>query len=313
MRIIFFGTPAIAVPFIEGLIADHEVAGVVSQPDRPSKRGQKLRHTPVKEIALKHNIPVFQPEKFTTEIVAQLKELKADIGVVVSYGKLIPRDVFEAPAFGCFNVHFSLLPKYRGASPVQRAIVNGEKETGVTTFRLEKTLDTGPVFTQICIPITDLDDSETLFEKLTPIGIKAVDNTLALLSSGKTAGTPQTGEPSYAPCIKKEDGKILWDRSAKEIFDLVRGLKLWPGAYTSIGSGQMQGKMLKLLKTTTVPQIGAVRPAGKIVELVKQKGFIVQCGQGCLLIEQVHVENKNPSDAWSFIQGSHLQVDCILR
>lgn len=313
MRILFFGTPAVAVPFLEDLLKYCEVAGVVSQPDRPSQRGQKLRQTPVKELALINHLPVFQPEKFTPEAIAGLKSLKADVGVVVSYGKLIPREVFEAPALGCFNVHFSLLPKYRGASPVQAALVNGEKDTGVTTFRLEKTLDTGPVFIQKTLSITELDDTQTLFEKLTKLGLKAVAETLELLKSGQTAGTPQSGEPSYAPCIKKEDGKVCWDRSASEIFNQIRGLKPWPGAYTVIGSGSLAGKALKLLKSSPAAQSGAPRSPGTIVELIKQKGFLVQCGRDCLLVEQVRLENKQTADAWSFIQGSRLRAGDLLK
>lgn len=313
MKLLFFGTPKIAVPFLEGLLKEHEVVGAITQPDRPSDRGQKLRYTPVKELAIKNNIPVFQPDKFTPDVVEQLKKLNAEAGIVVSYGKLIPRDAFETPALGCFNIHFSLLPKYRGASPVQRAIVNGEKETGVSTFRLEKTLDTGPVFVQKSIPITDLDNSETIFEKLTALGIVSASETLELLKNGNTAGTPQQGEASYAPCLKKEDGRITWQQSAVEVFNLARGLKLWPGAHAEIGSGKLAGRKIKILKSSPVIQTGAVKPAGTITEIVKQKGFIVQCGTGLLLIEEVHLENKSTMPAWAFVQGSHLGPGDILK
>jgi methionyl-tRNA formyltransferase len=313
VKLLFFGTPQIAVPFLDALLKEHEVVGAITQPDRPCDRGQKMRYTPVKELAIANNIPVFQPEKYTPEVIEQLKKLKPDAGVVVSYGKLIPHEAFETPAMGCFNIHFSLLPKYRGASPVQKAVINGEKETGVTTFRLERTLDTGPVFIQKSVSIAESDNTETLFEKLIPMGIAAARETLVLLKNGDTAGTPQLGEPSYAPGIKKEDGRISWDKAAVEIYNLARGLKIWPGAYTEIGSGKLIGKKIKILKSSPAAQSGAVKPAGTITEIVKQKGFLVQCGDGLLLIEEVHPENRSPMPAWAFIQGSHLGPGDILK
>ena len=312
MRILFFGTPEIAAPFLEDLLKYSDVAGVITQPDRPAERGKKLHQPPVKMLALSHNIPVFQPEKFTPQMINELKNLKPDAGIAVSYGKLIPEEVFNIPVLGSFNVHFSLLPKYRGAAPVQLAIVKGEQETGVTTFRLERTLDTGPVFVQKHIPITDEDDADTMFQKLIPLGIAATRETLALLRTEKRSGIPQSGEPSYAHCIKKEDGRISWERPAREIFNLIRGLKNWPGAFTTIGSGNIKGKTLKILKATFQPDNAGTAPAGTITELAKQKGFVVRCGQGSLLVEQVHPEDKNPMTAWDFIQGSHMQIGDLL-
>lgn len=313
MRILFFGTPEISSPFLESLLKNYEVAGAVTQPDRPSARGQKLRQPPVKLLALASNIPVFQPEKFTPVIIDELKALKPDVSVVVSYGELIPEEVFNLPALGSFNVHFSLLPKYRGAAPVQWALVRGEKETGVTTFRLEKTLDTGPIFVQKRIPITDEDDADTLFQKLIPLGIEAVDETLKLLSSGKAYGTPQQGEPSYAQSIKKEDGRIAWGKPAREIFNLIRGMKHWPVAFTNIIGEGNTVKTVKILKASLSEGTAGPVTAGTITELVKQKGFVVRCGQGSLLIEEVHPENKNPMSAWQFVLGSRLAVGSVLK
>ena len=307
MRILFFGTPEISVPFLENLLKTSDVVGVVTQPDRPSDRGQKLQQPPVKEFALANNIPVFQPETFTRDIISQLIILNPEAGVAVSYGKLIPEDVFNMPVHGSFNVHFSLLPKYRGAAPVQWAITKGEAETGVTTFRLEKTLDTGPVFVQKRIPITDLDDVNTIFDRLIPLGLEAVEETLALFGEDKDTGTPQQGEPSYAPGIKKEDGKISWGKPAREIFNLVRGMKNWPGAFTKVASGSSAGKTIKILKASFQPGNAVNTQAGAVEKFVDQKGFVVLCGRGSLLVEEVHPDNKNPMSAWDFIQGSRLQ------
>ncbi len=313
MRILFFGTPEIASPFLEDLLKICDVAGVVTQPDRPAERGKKLHQPPVKVIALAHNIPVFQPEKFTPQIIEELRNLKPDVGISVSYGKLIPEEVFNIPVLGTFNVHFSLLPKYRGAAPVQMAIVKGENETGVTTFRIEKSLDTGPVFVQKRVSVNSEDDADSVFQKLIPLGIESARETLGLLKSGKNSGAPQTGEPSYAHCIKKEDGKISWDKPAVEIFNLIRGLKNWPGGFTTIGSGGLKGKTLKILKASIHHGNLAAAEAGTIIELVKQKGFVVHCGEGNLLIEQVHPENKNQMPAWDFVQGSHIHKGDILK
>ena len=312
MRILFFGTPEIASPFLEDLLKVSDVVGVVTQPDRPADRGKKLHQSAVKVIALQHNIPVFQPEKFTPPTIDELKNLKPDAGVVVSYGKLIPEEVFNIPLLGSFNVHFSLLPKYRGAAPVQWAIVKGEKETGITTFRLEKSLDTGPIFIQKRILVADEDDADSIFEKLIPLGVGAVRETMKLLRTDKKAGTSQSGEPSYARCIVKEDGRISWEKPTRDIFNLIRGLKNWPGAFVTVESGSLTGKTIKILKASVQNENAAPGKAGTVIEMVKQKGFIVLCGKGSLLVETVHPQNKNPMPAWDFIQGGHLKIGDVL-
>jgi methionyl-tRNA formyltransferase len=179
VRVIFFGTPEVSVPFLKKLLESEQVAGVVTQPDRPAERGQMLRPPAAKSIALEHVIPVFQPEKYTQEAVEALKTLDAEIGIVVSYGKIIPSSVFTLFPNGCFNVHFSLLPKYRGAAPVQWALINGEKETGVTTFCIEKGLDTGPILVQKSMAIAPDDTAITLMDKLVALGITAMIDTIS--------------------------------------------------------------------------------------------------------------------------------------
>jgi|AGTN01.2.fsa_nt_gi methionyl-tRNA formyltransferase len=306
VRVIFFGTAEVASPFLQDLLKHETVVAVVAQPDRPAERGQKLRKPPVKVIAEENNIPVFQPERFAPELVEQLKALSPDAGVVVSYGRLIPENVFTLPKQKSFNIHFSLLPRYRGAAPIQRALIRGEKETGVTTFWLEKTLDTGKIIVQKRLPVEANDDAITLKEKLIGLGIEAMNETLKKMEAGAAAGTPQEGEPSYAPALKKEDGAIDWTKPAGEIIDLIRGTRPWPGAYTGI-----KGKRLKILKASVVsedPCCAGVQRPGRVAALIKGKGFIVACGKECLVVEEVQPESRKAMPAWDFLQGGHLAV-----
>ncbi|MBN1622184.1 MAG: methionyl-tRNA formyltransferase [Endomicrobiales bacterium] len=314
MKVLFFGTPQIAVPYLEELLNSEEVVGVVTQPDKPKDRGHQLHEPPVKECAKKRGIPVFQAEKFTEEAVDKLKTLNPEVGVVISYGRIIPEKVFKIPVFGCFNIHFSILPKYRGAGPIQWSLINGEKETGITTFWIEKTLDSGPILVQKILSIEDTDDSVTLKRKLIPLGIKAMQETLSFVKQNKCKGEPQKGEPTFAPSLKKEDGRIDWAKSASEIHNLIRGTKPWPGAYTTIKEGNQKGKLIKILKAYLISDSCKNESAsiGQIADIVKNKGFVVRCGKGSLLIEEVHLENKKPMPAWAFLQGFRLKAGDII-
>jgi methionyl-tRNA formyltransferase len=305
VKIIFFGTPEIAVPFLKECLEKHSVIGVITQPDKPSSRHYKIHLPEVKTEAAKNKVAVFQPEKFDDELIEKIKNLKPDIGVVVSYGKLIPKKVFDLPAFGCFNIHFSLLPKYRGAAPVQWALINGEKLTGVTSFWIEETLDSGPILVQKTVQIGSDDDAASLFKKLIPVGIEVMNETLDLLKNGKVPGTPQKGIPSLAPSLEKEDGKINWTKSAEEILNLIKGTYTWPGAYTLGSDGKMANKRLKIIKARLIPS-QIKEKSGAVVELKKNEGFVVGCGEGAILITEVQPENKNPMSAWEFIQGGYV-------
>lgn len=307
MKILFFGTPEIAVPYLSEVSASHTVVGVVTQPDKPAARHLSLRPPEVKAAAEKRNLEVFQPEKFDDETAAKLQKLAPDLGVVVSYGKLIPERVFNIPKMGCFNIHFSLLPKYRGAAPVQWALINGEKETGVTSFWLEKSLDSGPILFQKKIQIDDSDDEETLFKKLIPLGVSVMYETLELLKNGKVPGAKQEGKATNAPTLKKEAGKIDWKKPAEEIRNIIRGTKLWPGAYCFGAEGKLENKRLKILKAQIYASNSSKSP-GEISEIVKNKGFVVGCGTGALLIEEVQPENKNSMPAWPFLQGGYVAI-----
>jgi methionyl-tRNA formyltransferase len=231
LNTVFFGTPAIAVPFLERLAALTRVRGVVTAPDRPVGRGYALTPPSVKTAAQKLNLPVLQPASpKELDLTAAFGPL--DVGVVVAYGYLIPPAVFNAPRLGLVNAHFSLVPKYRGAGPIQWALIRGETETGVSLFRLEKGLDTGPVFLQKTVPIRPEDNAATLRERLTFEGVELLGEFVRKVSSGPWEPTPQTGEWTEAPLLKKEDGRIFWDRhSARDILNLVRGTYEWPGRH----------------------------------------------------------------------------------
>jgi methionyl-tRNA formyltransferase len=310
MRILFFGTAEVSVPYLQALLDDKEVVGVVTRPDAPADRGHKIQFPAVKTLALENNLPVFQPVKFDGALLDDIKKLKADVGVAVSYGRIIPEDLFHALTYGCFNIHFSLLPRYRGAAPVQWALTNGDAETGVTAFWMEKTLDTGPIILQKAVPIEPLDTADTLFDKLIPLGIDVMRESLQKIRSGDCTGKPQEGQACLAPILKKEDGKIDWQQPADDIVNLVRGMKRWPGAYTVIATGRLAGKRLKILdaitaKACTTPGC-SLKENGVIVELVKDDGFTVKCGKDFLLVREVLPENKKPMSAWSFLQGGCL-------
>ena len=307
LKIIFFGTPEIAEVYLKELTNSHEVLAVITRPDRPKDRGQNMMPPPVKTLALEHGIPVFQPEKFTPEITEKLISLKPEVGVVVSYGKIIPENIFKIPKLGCFNIHFSLLPKYRGAAPMQWALINGEKETGTTTFWIEKSLDSGPIIVQKKIEIRNDDDLVSLTKKLTSLGIVTMQETFDKLSNGQVKGEPQIGDFTLAHSLKKEDGKIDWSKNAVDIFNLIRGTNPWPGAFSTLKESKKTIKILKAHVVENTEDSGIYVP-GQITEIVKNCGFVVSCGQGKLMIDEVHPENKKPMSAWSFLQGCHYKV-----
>ena len=320
MKILFFGTPHIAARFLDTLITTEQVVGVIAQPDKPSGRGQKLQMPPVKTLALQHALPVFQPQKYDASVIDSLKTLNAEVGVVVSYGKLIPEAVFTLPFYGCFNIHFSLLPNYRGAAPIQWALLKGETVTGVTTFWLEKTLDSGPILIQKSMNISSDDDTTTLTEKLIVLGIETMKNTLARLKNNDCVGTPQSGTPVYAPTLKKTDGRLNWNAPAPEIINRIRALKHWPGAYSMLSAGRHSGTTVKITKAHRVAQSDPVivensthgRP-GHIRGIIANKGLVVGCGNNeAVLIEEVHPENRKPMSAIAFLAGEGCVVGDIL-
>lgn len=313
MKIIFFGTGSISRYFLEHIESKHTVCAVVTMCDKPVGRSNKLKPPAVKEYAIEKNIPCIQVDKFNDDIAEQIKNFNADAGVVVSFGKIIPEKVFTAPFYGCFNIHFSLLPKYRGASPVQQSLIDGAKVTGVTAFYIEKGLDTGNILVQESLTVADDDTSETLFNKLNELGVSVQNKALDLLEQGKCEAKVQEGEPTFCKIFTKEDGKIDWNLSAEQIYNLYRGLYLWPGIFCKIQSGKLAGKILKIIECKVSENKSSNVDVGTISSIQKGVGFTVKCKQGSLLILKVQPESKSKMLAADFINGYQLKVnDCLI-
>ncbi|MGC8925222.1 MAG: methionyl-tRNA formyltransferase [Calditerrivibrio sp.] len=302
MKIVFMGTPEMAVPTLEMILKEgFEVPLVVCQPDKPKGRGNKLQPPPVKEFALEHNLEVFQPEKIKNnpEAIEKIRSLKPDFLVVVAYGKILPKDLLDIPTFAPINVHFSLLPKYRGAAPVNWAIINGEKETGVATMKMDEGLDTGDILLMKSIPIEKDDTAITLSEKLSKLGADLLIETLK--NYDHITPTPQDhASHTYAPIIKKEDGKIDFTKHAEVIERMIRGFQPWPTAYCFY-----KGKMVKFFKAEVVRSEG--KP-GEVVEVDKST-FKLACGDNSgLRILELQMEGKNRVDTKSFLSGNTINV-----
>lgn len=302
MRTIFMGTPDFALPTLRGLLdAQLHLVGVFSQPDRPKGRGNQLTQPPVKELALQHGIPVFQPVKLRDPAaVEEVRRLAPDLIVVVAFGQILPRSVLEIPRYGCINVHASLLPLYRGAAPIAKAIMEGEVVTGVTTMLMDVGLDTGPMLVKRSIPIGPEETTGELHDRLALLGREAMEETLGRLCAGTLQPQAQEdAQSSYAPMLQKEDGRIDWRRPATAIHNLVRGLDPWPGAYTFLG-----GEMLKLARTAVEP--GAGEP-GTIVA-ADRDGLRIACGGGVLRIGALQLPGKKRLPAAEFLRGHSLPV-----
>ena len=298
MDIVFMGTPDFAVPCLAKLIdCGHNVKAVFSQPDRPKGRGYTLAPPPVKVLAAKHNIPVYQPTKLRDGTVKTLLEdLAPQLIVVVAYGRILPTDILALPPLGCINVHASLLPKLRGAAPIQWAVLNGDKTTGVTTMYMADGIDTGDMILAKETPIGENETSGELFERLSNLGAESLDETIKLIESGKTPRTPQNHDLStHAPMIEKSMAFIDFTKSPQEICNLVRGMNPSPVAKTYLG-----GKLIKVLKAVPC-DISA--PPGEIAD---PKRFVVGCGGGSVEFITVQPEGKKAMDAGDFIRGKRL-------
>jgi methionyl-tRNA formyltransferase len=308
VKILFFGTAQISRTCLESLHKDGNEIFVVTMPDRPASRGQKLTSPVVKTYSLENNINFIQTGQFTCEVVEQIEKFNADVGAVVAYGKIVPEKVFNLPKYRTFNIHFSLLPKYRGAAPVQYVLLNGETETGVTSFYIDKGLDTGDILVQKKLCIADKDNSETLFNKLIPLGIETMNETLKLFQSGKATGTPQVGEPTFAPTFKKEAGHVDWSKKASNIYNQFRGLYLWPGIYSVFSKGKLRGKRIKFTDVEIFDTNSKNKGFGVVSSIEKDRGFVVSCLEGKILVLKIQPENKPIMSAWSFVQGGHLAI-----
>lgn len=303
MKIVYMGTPDFAVAPLEAIIkAGHEVSAVVTQPDKQKGRGKEVQMTPVKECALKHGIPVFQPVKIKEkEAVEQLSEYPADIFVIAAFGQILSEEILNMPKFGCINIHASLLPAYRGAAPIQWAVLNGEKKTGVTIMQMEKGLDTGDMLFKTEVPIDPKETGESLHDKLMKAGAALVTEALAKIAKGEV--TPEKQDDaisSYAPRLTKSMGVIDWEKDAEELERLVRGLNSWPSAYTFY-----RGKTLKIWEADVIDidaaedmkkQIGSVASVGKDY-------FDLITGKGILRIRSLQLEGKRRMTVREFLAG----------
>ncbi len=303
MNIVFMGTPQFAVASLEMLIKEHNVVAVVTQPDKPKGRGKKLAFSPVKEVAVANNIEVLQPTNVKDGTFAEeLRRFEADVFVVVAYGRILNEEVLNMPKYGCINVHGSLLPKYRGAGPIQWSIINGETKTGVTTMYMEKGLDSGDMLIKTEMDILDDDTYGTLGERMSFIGAQTLKETLELLEEGKLLPEKQDHDRStYAPMITKELECISWINSAKDIRNLIRGLNPEPGAYTILNED-----ILKIWKAELVDKEydGIV---GSIVDITK-KGFVVKTGEKALLVTEVQAKGGKKMPADAYMRGHKMEV-----
>lgn len=300
MRLIFLGTPAFAVPTLERIVAaGHSVLTVITQPDRPRGRGQNAAASPVKQAALRLNLPVYQPERVRrAEAVETLRAMPADAMVVVGYGQIIPQSIIDMAPLGIINVHGSLLPQYRGAGPVQWAILNGETRTGVTTMRIDAGLDTGDMLLKAATDIGPDETAVELGQRLAVMGADLLAETLAGLAEGRIVPEKQdNAQATYAPLLKKEDGRIDWARDAHAIHNQVRGLQPWPGAST-----HFRGQALHIWKSRVSSGTAARAPG----ELLGVKPPLVSCGTGAMELVEVQLEGRKRISAADFANGQRL-------
>jgi len=302
MRVVFMGTPEFAVPSLEVAFAKHELLAAVTQPDRKRDRGQKVQFSPVKEKALQYNVPVYQPEKVANRrFLEAMVQLKPDVIIVVAFGQKIPKALLELPVYGCINVHASLLPKYRGAAPIQHAIINGDQVTGVTTMYLSEGWDDGDVILQDKEPILPTDTAGTLHDRLARKGAALLDETLSLISAGRAPRVPQDHhQATYAPKLSKSDGAIDWKQPAARIANLVRGLNPWPTAYTFL-----QSEMIKVWEAEAAGDDES--PPGEILAITPE-GILVGTGLGTLLLKKLQREGARIHDAYDTANGMRLRV-----
>lgn len=295
------GTPQFAVPCLERILADgHQVAGVYTQPDKPQGRGYHLAAPPVKELALREGIPVWQPASFREEGAVQaLRQLAPEAIVVVAYGRILPEEVLAIPPKGCINVHASLLPKYRGAGPIQWSVINGEQETGVTTMYMEKGLDTGDMILSAATPIGPEETAGQLQERLAQLGAQVLSITLKLVEEGKAPRTRQEDAlSSYAPMLEKELGRLDYEKPAAQLHNLIRGLAPSPGAFT-----MLDGKRLKIHAARVAEGF-----SGQPGMLLDDRRLIVGCGEGTLELLEVQLEGSKRMNGEDFLRGKRLKI-----
>ncbi len=330
MRVVFFGTPDFAVPTLLHLLdrSEFEVVAVVTQPDKRRRRGNKVTPSPVKEVACDHNLPVLQPQKIKkdSEVLAQLRQFEADVFVVVAYGQILSQEILDIPSQGCINVHGSILPKYRGAAPIQWCLYNGESETGITTMLMDAGMDTGAMLMKTTTPIGLLDNTQDLVQKLAASGADLLVETLLKLENQEIQAINQNdSEATYAPLIKKEDYQLDWSVGALQLHNQIRAF--YPNCNTifreqplkvtatipfcSNFDGEIPPEMEEIQQR--LPKLPEISPKpGEIFSIIKGKGPLVQTGDGLLLLRQVKLPGKRPQSGWDFVNGFRLKVGEVL-
>lgn len=308
MRVIFMGTPMFAVPTLEALKgAGHEILAAVTQPDAMRDRGKKVRPTPVKEKAMEMGVPVLQPDKIkgNEEFAAQIRSLGPDVIVVAAYGQILPKAVLDIPPMGCLNVHGSLLPKYRGAAPVQQAILDGEAKTGVTIMQMEEGLDTGDMLMKAETPV-ERKTAEELTLELSQLGADLMVKILMLLERGEVKGEVQDDAlASYAPMIHKKDGRIDFNKSAEEIERQVRAMIPWPGAYT-----YYRGELFKIWEADTIPGRGKGEPGA--ITAADSNGIVISAGEGSIVAKTVQIPGKKRVSVAEYLRGNSIELFQVL-
>lgn len=308
MKIVFMGTPDIAVPCLQKIIDEkYEILGVVTQPDKPKGRGKKLGMSPVKELAIENYIPVYQPVKARDkEFIDKIKSLNPDVIVVVAFGQILPKEILEIPKLGCINVHVSLLPKYRGAAPINWVIINGEEKTGVTTMYMDEGLDTGDMILKTEVNLDENITAGELHDKMMNIGAETLKETLRLIEEGNAPREVQNHEEfSYAPIMNKSLGNIDFSKSAREIHNLVRGVNPWPSAYTTYND-----VIMKVWKTKVLDE-KSTKDVGTIIDVSKD-GIKVSTIDNVLLIEEIQMPNKKRMLVGEYIKGNTIETGLVL-
>ncbi len=308
MRILFMGTPDFAVPCLTALLeAGHTVVGAVSQPDQPKGRGHKLQPPPVKEKALEYAIPVYQPTTLKDGgFQTVLEETRPELIAVVAYGKILPKYILDYPKYGCINVHGSLLPKYRGAAPIQWSVINGDATTGVTTMYMEEGLDTGDMILKEETPIGETETGGELFERLSKMGAELLVKTVEQLENGTAKREKQKEEDSsYAPMLNKETGHIDWLKNRTEIINLIRGTNPWPMSFALY-----EGVPMKVIAATAGEKQG--RMPGEILSADKN-GICIACGDGSVLVREIQMQGSKRMDVASYLNGHEILVGTILK
>jgi methionyl-tRNA formyltransferase len=307
MRVVFMGSPEIACVALQALLRDDaiEVVGIVAQPDRPSGRGKRVTACAVSRYAREHGLDLFTPQRVNhADAIAHIARWCPDVGAVVAYGQILRRELLQIPPLGLVNVHTSLLPKYRGAAPIQRAVANGDRETGVSLMQMDEGMDTGPILGQSIVPIGDSDTAGNVHDRLAQAGAAMLPSTLKALSEGRITPIPQDDTyATMAPKLKKEEGRLDWTQPARALYNRIRGFNPWPGCFCQLDSvgKRRQLRVLEARLDSGLP----VKP-GTIVRV--DDGLVVACGEGALKLVQVQPEGKKPMESMAFLRGYPLQV-----